>query len=336
MKGPTKIAKTHIGRKLPATKQYNILKSIPLDIERFNDDSFDRNRNESELKEYLGKLFDYCRRKRHARPKRIDGDKLFKPLYNYDKTYSTDTDLRPSYKKFLDNIEDDNKELYNEIIEPLNPSEMIDMNYLKMYEHKDAPNVLNDDEYPEWLWELTPESRVYNWTDLIQTPFENLSEIEKHGLFRKWKKTLIVSNKMWIRSNLGKLGQVRMEYNDPWPKPITKMDIPKWINNDSSFIYDMSNIDNNGNKDDNEQTNMYIRPVLRPKKINKDVHLLNDGSNDDDIINDDINNETDIENELIFERINLETYYGMENENINIDDENIKNNVVYTIAKKSK
>ena len=55
------------------------------------------------------------------------------------------------------------------------------------------------------LWELTPESRVYTWTDLVQTPFENLTEMEKLRLFRKWQKTLIVSNRLWVKSNFGKL-----------------------------------------------------------------------------------------------------------------------------------
>ena len=109
-KGPYKLPKIHIGRRLPPTNQYKTLSSIPLDIEPFKDNSQEQNRNETELKEYLGNLWDYCCRKRHAKPKRLPNNIPHKPLYKYDNTYSTNTDLRPSYKKFLDNIEENMKE----------------------------------------------------------------------------------------------------------------------------------------------------------------------------------------------------------------------------------
>ena len=66
----------------------------------------------------------------------------------------------------------------------------------------------------------------------MQTPFENLSEVEQFGLLRKWRKTLMISNNQWTKSHLGSLGKVRPRYNDPWPKPLTKMDIPAYQRED--------------------------------------------------------------------------------------------------------
>eukprot|EP01083_Nonionella_stella_P218746 784133_1 len=119
--------------------------------------------------------------------------------------------------------------------EALPIDELIDMNYLQLHENRNVPKLLPDNEYPEWVWELVPESRRYWWTDLIQTPFENLSEVEKFQLFRKWRKTLMVSNNMWNKSHLGHLGKVRPRYNDPWPRPLTKMDIHKYQMNDIEY-----------------------------------------------------------------------------------------------------
>ena len=45
----------------------------------------------------------------------------------------------------------------------------------------------------------------------------------------------MVSNNQWNKSHLGKLGKVRGKYNDPWPKPITKMDIKLYQENDRYY-----------------------------------------------------------------------------------------------------
>merc|ERR1711920_876992 len=82
-----------------------------------------------------------------------------------------------------------------------------------LHENRNPPTVLPDSEYPDWVWGLVPESRRYWWTDLVQTPFENLSEV----------------------AHFGSLGKVRPHYNDPWPKPITKMDIPAFQKEDKHW-----------------------------------------------------------------------------------------------------
>ena len=77
------------------------------------------------------------------------------------------------------------------------------MSYLNLWENVEPLNVKKDEEYPDWVWELVPESDVYWWTDLVQTPFENLSEIEKDALIQRWHKTKKLADEMWKQSEWG-------------------------------------------------------------------------------------------------------------------------------------
>ena len=123
-----------------------------LDIEPFEDQSNEQNRSESELSTYLSSLYNYTRKKRYALPRHRNKDQpLYKSLYNYDKTKSTDIDTRPSYYKFMENMEKQNPELFNELNESIPTEELIDMSYLQLHENKSVPSILTDDEYPDWV-----------------------------------------------------------------------------------------------------------------------------------------------------------------------------------------
>ncbi len=211
----------------------------------FEDESREMNRTEDELKVYLKELRRHTTEKKQARPKNPEGDKPYKPLYKYEKTLTTEVDQRPPFHKFMEFLKNENPELHDELEKPLDLGEVVDMSYLELFESKEAPTVASDDEYPDWvslpfslslplysdlyetkqLWELVPESRVYSWTNLVQTPFENLSEKEMNALFTKWHKTLAIANQLWEGSEFGYLGHPRPYYDDPWPSPFTKMDI---------------------------------------------------------------------------------------------------------------
>eukprot|EP00483_Globobulimina_turgida_P003141 UN03146 len=210
----------------------------------------------------------------------------------------------------MENIEKTNPDLYNELTQPLPVENLIDMNYLALHENKNVPKVLPDDQYPEWVWELVPESRRYWWTDLIQTPFENLCEVEKFQLFRKWRKTLMISNNSWNKSHLGYLGKVRAKYNDPWPQPLTKMDIHKYQKNDK--YYQTAKI--------TSQT--YTKRSKNKKRLESNTDYLKNQNlitNDFDkqnilVLNQDEEGDIDIDGdgEMEPQTIDLAKYYGLD------------------------
>ena len=177
------------------------------------------------------------------------------------------------------------------------------------------------------VWELVPESRRYWWTDLIQTPFENLSEMEKFGLFRKWRKTLMVANNLWTGSELGKYGRVRPHYDDPWPAPITKLDI--WNKEYYQEIDKMNDPNYDESIDNVYNLDKYIDPQKQKKLQQEDLltqnmfqssqFMLNGKGNDDDTV----------------EAIDLEAYYGLKGESTEVDqDDPIPENVVYQVKHK--
>eukprot|EP01084_Bolivina_argentea_P077169 139893_1 len=311
-------------RNKPTTYAYETLSNVDLDIEPFEDQSHDQNRTESELQKYFSNLRDYVQRRRYAAPKYHNPNKsdkdnieqpLFKPLYDYSKTKSTEIDQRQPYQKFIQNLQGKNPELYKEMTEALPIDELIDMNYLQLHENRNVPKLLPDNEYPEWVWELVPESRRYWWTDLIQTPFENLSEVEKFQLFRKWRKTLMVSNNMWNKSHLGYLGKVRPRYNDPWPRPLTKMDIHK---------YQMNDIEYQNAKSDSIQ---FKRMNTNKKRLESDAdYLKNQNLIPDDFEKDNefvLSEIIDDEGHVMEEqRIDLAKYYGLDGANIDTNVDN--------------
>ena len=122
-----------------------------LDIEPFEDQSDERNRSESELSGYLSSLHKYVHARSHALPKynnKKNGDEsqpLYKPLYDYEKTKTTETDTRPSYHKFMSNLEKTNPDLFEELSEPLPTEQLIDMNYLCLHENKNVPKIMPDE-----------------------------------------------------------------------------------------------------------------------------------------------------------------------------------------------
>ncbi|ETO34393.1 hypothetical protein RFI_02699 [Reticulomyxa filosa] len=230
------------GRDAPASEAYRQLQKVNLDLEPFVNESNEKSRSEDELKAYLSRLYEWTEKKRHARPiLRKDNDATASPkekkstsIYKYEHTKSTAVDQRPPFVKFMELLKENYPEFHQQVAEgDSNVKELVDLSYLQFFEPgkntKHDVKVLPDDAYPDWVWELVPESRVYTWTDLVQTPFENLTEFEKHRLFNKWKKTYRVSNRMWINSVLGKLGTPRPVYKDPWPEPLTVMDVPVWL-----------------------------------------------------------------------------------------------------------
>ena len=125
-----------------------------LDIEPFEDQSHESNRSEKELSQYLTSLYGHIQKRRRALPKhrnKNESETVFKPLYDYSKTKTTETDLRPSYHKFMENMESTNPELFQQLKEPLETEQLIDMNYLCLHENRNAPKVLPDSEYPDWV-----------------------------------------------------------------------------------------------------------------------------------------------------------------------------------------
>lgn len=124
------------------------------DIEPFEDKSREQNRSEPELLSYLASLKSHISKRRGSQPKRpsSSGPELpFQPLYKYTNLETTEIDQRPSYIKFIDDIKQNDSELYEQITEPLQPKELIDMSYLELYETKNAPSVKSDEEYPDWV-----------------------------------------------------------------------------------------------------------------------------------------------------------------------------------------
>ena len=141
----------------------------------------------------------------------------------------------------------------------------------------------------------------------MQTPFENLSEVEQFQLLRKWRKTLMISNNQWTKSHLGSLGKVRPKYNDPWPRPITKMDIGAYQQEDRYW---------------NEAREWVKRFNLKNKKrLESDSdYLLNQNMVPVDIEADDT--------------IDLAQYYGLEggDEDLDVDcDGDKRDGVVYEL-----
>ena len=112
----------------------------------------------------------------------------------------------------------------------------------------------------------------------------------------------MISNNQWTKSHLGRLGKVRPTYNDPWPKPITKMDIPLYQHNDQQ--YQVAN---------NEVTQKLNRPRKhRGKRLESDTDFLQNQN----MISEHYDQ---TEEEFQFETIDLAKYYGLEHENIDID-----------------
>ena len=104
------------------------------------------------MKTYFSSLYDHIQKRRYARPiNRNDPNKLFKPLYDYSKTKTTDTDLRPSYYKFMENMEKSDPDLFKELNDPIPTEELIDMNYLQLHENRHVPKIMSDEEYPDWV-----------------------------------------------------------------------------------------------------------------------------------------------------------------------------------------
>lgn len=171
----------------------------------------------------------------------------------------------------------------------------------------------------------------------MQTPFENLSQVEKFQLLRKWRKTLMVSNNQWNKSHLGKLGQVRGKYNDPWPSPITKMDIKLYQKDDRHYQSAL------------KQTKEVNRSMKNKKRFETDSDYLENQSmynmnNDQQLILEseqiDNINQDNHELELIEdETIDLAKYYGLDNIDTEIDvdnDNNKKYGIVYDVLLKEK
>merc|ERR1712129_411159 len=240
------------------------------------------------------------------------------------KTKTTETDTRPSYHKFMSKLEQENPTLFQELSEPLKTEQLIDMNYLCLHENKNVPKILPDEEYPEWIWELVPESRKYWWTDLVQTPFENLSQKEKFRLLRKWRKTLMVSNNQWNKSHLGYLGKVRPKYKDPWPSPITKMDIGAYQQNDDYY------------QDAKRESAWMTKMTKNKKRLESDSdylrnqNLITDAYEEGQYELMEYKDNDDIDEGQM---IDLAKYYGMDAQDTNVDNDNMtKYNVVYDVS----
>ena len=112
----------------------------------------EQNRNESELATYFKSLHDYVQKKRRAIPRHRNKDRpIYKSLYNYENTKTTETDKRPSYYKFMENMEKTNPDLFEELNQSIPIDELIDMSYLQLHENKNPPKILPDEEYPDWV-----------------------------------------------------------------------------------------------------------------------------------------------------------------------------------------
>ena len=104
------------------------------------------------MKTYFSSLYDHVQKRRYARPiNHNNPNKLFKPLYDYSKTKTTDIDLRPSYYKFMENMEKTNPDLFKELNDPIPTEDLIDMNYLQLHENRHVPKIMPDEEYPDWV-----------------------------------------------------------------------------------------------------------------------------------------------------------------------------------------
>lgn len=190
------------------------------------------NKSELELKEYLSNLHNYCENSVNVQPKNPNGEQQFVPLYDYRNTINTKIDQRSAFTKLMNTIEEKDEQLFETLADNVSLSSAIDLSYLDLWSNTDSNQLQHDTEYPDWVWKLVPESTMYWWSDLVQTPFENLSDKEKEALLNKWQNTYLLANRMWAQSELGKYGRSRHGYNDLWPEPLTKMDIPAYNTND--------------------------------------------------------------------------------------------------------
>merc|ERR1719334_2514081 len=93
------------GRNLEPSYAYKQLSNVELDMLSFADQSAEANRSEAELSECLLSLHEHVKAQRRAQPlhrERVvaeDGSSvsvpLHKPLFDYSRTASTETDTRP-------------------------------------------------------------------------------------------------------------------------------------------------------------------------------------------------------------------------------------------------
>ena len=144
----------------------------------------------------------------------------------------------------------------------------------------------------------------------------------------------MISNNQWNKSHLGKLGKVRPKYNDPWPKPITKMDIKLYQHDDNFYQHALEQTKQNNKFIKNKKRLESDSDYLENQNMYTSSHFI-DAETDDNMNMIDENNESVMETETI----DLAKYYGLDNvdDNINVDnDRNTKDGVVYDVLLKSK
>ncbi len=119
----------------------------------------------------------------------------------------------------------------------------------------------------------------------------------------------MISNNQWTKSHLGSLGKVRPRYNDPWPRPLTKMDIPEYQRDDQHW----------------NDAKQWVTAFNRKSKSRLE-------SDSDYLINQNMVH-VDLEQE---DTIDLAQYYGLEGteEQIDVDQDHDKEDgVVYEVKR---
>jgi len=201
-------------------KAYQKLQQKRLDIADFADDSREQSRSKEELLKYLDGLKRHCDEIKFARPMPPNGEKEEVWKAPYHKLPEKKTPV----EKFFERIELENPKLFEEMTKPVDAKADVDLTFLDIYAEKPAPEVMNDEDYPSWVWELAPENQLYSKTEQIWTPVENLSENERARLWQWWENLKELDDKLY-KKTVGYRGDDRPFFDDTFPEPLCARDI---------------------------------------------------------------------------------------------------------------
>jgi len=220
-------------------KAYKRLQQRKLEIADFPDNSREQSRSKDQLEKYLEGLKKHCDELKFARPIPPNGEKeeIWKPPYHklpqkksqvekfFERIEVENPELFAEMTKPVDSKADvENPELFAEMTKPVDSKADVDLTFLDIFADKPAPEVMNDEDYPSWVWQLAPENQLYSKTEQIWTPVENLSENERARLWQWWETLKELDDKLY-KKTVGYRGDDRPFFDDTFPEPLCARDI---------------------------------------------------------------------------------------------------------------